>query len=295
MHQSNIKNAQLLHQGKVRDIYKHGENLLIIATDRISAFDYVMHETIPDKGIILNRLSTFWFNMLQNDIENHLITTKFDELPEELRGETSLKGRFMYVKNAQPLKVEAIVRGYITGSGWKSYQKDNTICGLKLPAGINESEKFPEPLYTPSTKADMGDHDENIDFEETCKILGRDIAEEVAEKSIALYKKACDFAETKGLILADTKLEFGIVDGKVILIDECFTPDSSRYWKMSDYEPGKPQNPYDKQVVRNYLLSTDWDRNSTPPHLPEAIINEARDRYLEVFEILTGSRDLDKD
>ncbi|MBF0273705.1 MAG: phosphoribosylaminoimidazolesuccinocarboxamide synthase [Nitrospinae bacterium] len=291
MHQSNIKNAKLLNRGKVRDIYQHGENLLIIATDRISAFDYVMAETVPDKGKILNTLSAFWFDKFKNDVENHIITTKFDELPDDLKSEEDdIDGRFMYVKKAEPLKIEAIVRGYITGSGWKSYQKDGVICGIKLKEGMKESEKFPKPLYTPSTKADQGLHDENISFEETIDIVGKEIAEKVAELAISLYTKANDYAVTKGLILADTKLEFGLMEEKLILIDECFTPDSSRYWIKADYEPGKPQDPYDKQVLRNYLLSTDWDRNSPPPPVPQEIINKARSRYLEVYEILTGTQ-----
>jgi len=289
MYESNLKSATLLNRGKVRDIYQHGENLLIIATDRISAFDYVMKEIVPDKGKILNTLSAFWFDTFSHEVENHIITTKLHELPQDLqKEEENLAGRFMYVKKAIPLKIEAIVRGYITGSGWKSYQKDGTICGIQIKKGMVESEQFPEPLYTPSTKAEQGLHDENISFEETINIVGKDIAEKVAELSINLYKKANEYALSKGLILADTKLEFGLYGEKLILIDECFTPDSSRYWNKNDYEPGKPQIPYDKQVLRNYLLSTDWDRNSPPPPVPQEIIQETKDRYTKVFEVLTG-------
>ncbi len=289
MYESHITSAVLLHRGKVRDIYKHRENLLIVATDRVSAFDFILHETIPDKGKILNGLSAFWFDLLKDDIENHIITTKAEELPDDLQADAdALEGRFMYVKKTEPVKVEAIVRGYITGSGWKSYQKEGAICGISLPEGLQESQAFSSPLFTPTTKADVGEHDENMTMKDVENLIGRERAHELQEVAIRLYKKATGYAETKGLILADTKLEFGIFENRMILIDECFTPDSSRYWFKEAYEPGKPQSPYDKQVIRDYLLSTDWDRKSPPPCLPEEIIEKARSRYLEVYRILTG-------
>ena len=289
MYKSNISSAKLLHRGKVRDIYEHGENLLIVATDRVSAFDFILHETIPDKGRILNALSAFWFDLLKDDVENHIITTNCKELPEELQAESSeLEGRFMYVKKTEPVKVEAIVRGYITGSGWKNYQQEGSICGISLPDGMKESERFSTPLFTPTTKAEVGDHDENMNMKEVENLIGKERAKELHETAVKLYNKANAFAETKGLILADTKLEFGIIEGRMILIDECFTPDSSRYWLQEEYAPGKPQNPYDKQVIRDYLLSTNWDRKSPPPHIPNEIIERARLRYLDVYQILTG-------
>lgn len=285
---TNLEGVKFLRSGKVRDIYEIEDYLLIIATDRVSAFDVVLPNGIPGKGRVLTQISLFWFNQVKDLVENHIVTANVDEFPETLRKyKEILEGRSMLVKKAKPLPVECIVRGYITGSGWKDYQKTGSVCGIKLPEGLVESQKLPEPIYTPSTKAEEG-HDINISFEETIEILGDETANRVKELTISIYKRASEIAEKKGIIIADTKMEFGFFDGKLILIDELLTPDSSRFWSMKDYAPGKPQDSYDKQIVRDYLLSIKWDKKPPAPTLPEDIVKKTAERYEEIFRILTS-------
>jgi phosphoribosylaminoimidazole-succinocarboxamide synthase len=279
---------KVFKKGKVRDVYETDDNLLLIVTDRISAFDYVLHEPIPKKGIFLTQISKFWFDYFQDLIPNHLISTNIEDFPEELHMYSDiLKGRTMLVKKAKPLPVECIVRGYISGSAWKSYNKDGTVCGISLSKGLKESEKFEEPLFTPSTKAETG-HDINISFNEMKELIGDEKAEEIKDISLEIYKKGAEFALKKGIIIADTKFEFGIYDDKIILIDEVLTPDSSRFWPADQYIQGKSQQSYDKQYVRDYLSSTGWDKNSSPPHLPDNVVVETENKYREAFEKITG-------
>lgn len=286
--ETNLEGVKFLRRGKVRDIYEVEDYLLIVATDRVSAFDVVLPTGIPGKGKILTQISLFWFNQVKDIIENHIVSADVDEFPEPVRKyKDILDGRSMLVKKAKPLPVECIVRGYITGSGWKDYQKTGMVCGIKLPEGLVESQKLPEPLYTPSTKAEHG-HDINISFEETIQILGEETAKKIKDFSIAIYKRASEIAEKKGIIIADTKMEFGFYDGKLILIDELLTPDSSRFWSMKEYSPGKPQDSYDKQIVRDYLLSINWDKKPPAPELPEEIVKKTQERYEEIFRILTS-------
>ena len=257
-------------RGKVRDIYDAGENLLMVATDRISAFDFILPDEIPFKGEVLNRISAFWFD-------------KFAEYRDYLAG------RAMLVKKAQTIPIECIVRGYLTGSGKKTYDENGTVCGIQLPEGLTEASKLPEPLFTPSTKAEIGDHDENISFERCCEIVGEDIATQIRDLSLKIYKAAAEYAATRGIIIADTKFEFGVIDGKVTLIDECLTPDSSRFWPAASYEEGKIQPSYDKQFVRNWLKAN-WDMTGETPHLPAEVIDGTSERYREAFQIITGSQ-----
>lgn len=278
---------KLAGRGKVRDIYDLGDKLLIVSTDRLSAFDVILPEGIEGKGKVLTRLSTFWFEKTKNIIDNHIITTNVDEMPEEVRKyKDVLEGRSMLVKKAVPLKAECVVRGYITGSGLKEYQKTGSVCGIKLPEGLREADKLPEPIFTPTTKADAG-HDESISFEEMSKIVGEDYAKQMRDYTIKIYKFASEFALSKGIIIADTKLEFGIYDGKVILIDEVLTPDSSRFWFADKYEPGKVQDSMDKQIVRNYLETLDWNKQAPGPVLPANISSDTSKRYNEIADLLT--------
>ncbi|GAQ94935.1 phosphoribosylaminoimidazole-succinocarboxamide synthase [Thermodesulfovibrio aggregans] len=286
--ETNIEGVKFLRRGKVRDIYEVGDYLLIVATDRVSAFDVVLPTGIPGKGKVLTQISLFWFNMVKDIIENHIVSANVDEFPEPLRKyKDILEGRSMLVKKAKPLPVECIVRGYITGSGWKDYQKTGMICGIKLPEGLVESQKLPEPIYTPSTKAEKG-HDINISFDETVKILGEEVAKKIKDISISIYKKASEIAEKKGIIIADTKMEFGFYNEQLILIDELLTPDSSRFWAVKNYVPGKPQDSYDKQIVRDYLISINWDKKPPAPPLPDEIVKKTAERYEEIFRILTS-------
>jgi len=286
--ETNFEGVKFLRKGKVRDIYEVNDYLLIVATDRVSAFDVVLPTGIPGKGMVLTQISLFWFNQVKDIIENHVVSANIEEFPESLiKYKDILEGRSMLVRKATPLPVECIVRGYITGSGWKDYQKTGMVCGIKLPSGLKESQKLPEPIFTPSTKADQG-HDINISFEETIKILGKETAEKIRNFAIAIYKKASEIAEKKGIIIADTKMEFGFYNGKIILIDELLTPDSSRFWSMKDYSPGKSQDSYDKQIVRDYLLSIKWDKKPPAPQLPEEIVKKTSERYEEIFKILTS-------
>ena len=285
---NDIEEAKLFHQGKVRDVFYYGKDFLIVATDRISAFDYVLGSVIPDKGRILHKLSMFWFDYVQNIIPNHIITGDFKNFPEELKKYDFLRDRAMIVKKAKRIDIECIVRGYLAGSGWKEYQKSQTVCGIKLPAGLKESSKLPEPIFTPSSKEEGGKHDENISFEETAKRIGDDLAAQISEVSITLYKKVSEFCLSRGIILADTKLEFGIYEDKLILIDEIFTPDSSRFWEKEKYQEGVSQDSLDKQYVRDYLEKIKWNKQPPVPSLPEDVIINTRAKYIEAYEKITG-------
>lgn len=277
-------------RGKVRDIYDAGENLLMVATDRISAFDFILPDEIPFKGEVLNRISAFWFDKFADIVPNHLVSIDPADFPEEFAEYRDyLAGRAMLVKKAQTIPIECIVRGYLTGSGKKTYDENGTVCGIQLPEGLTEASKLPEPLFTPSTKAEIGDHDENISFERCCEIVGEDIATQIRDLSLKIYKAAAEYAATRGIIIADTKFEFGVIDGKVTLIDECLTPDSSRFWPTASYEEGKIQPSYDKQFVRNWLKAN-WDMTGETPHLPAEVIDGTSERYREAFQIITGSQ-----
>lgn len=277
-------------RGKVRDIYDAGENLLMVATDRISAFDFILPDEIPFKGEVLNRISAFWFDKFADIVPNHLVSIDPADFPEEFAEYRDyLAGRAMLVKKAQTIPIECIVRGYLTGSGKKTYDENGTVCGIQLPEGLTEASKLPEPLFTPSTKAEIGDHDENISFERCCEIVGEDIATQIRDLSLKIYKAAAEYAATRGIIIADTKFEFGVIDGKVTLIDECLTPDSSRFWPAASYEESKIQPSYDKQFVRNWLKAN-WDMTGETPHLPAEVIDGTSERYREAFQIITGSQ-----
>lgn len=277
-------------RGKVRDIYDAGENLLMVATDRISAFDFILPDEIPFKGEVLNRISAFWFDKFADIVPNHLVSIDPADFPEEFAEYRDyLAGRAMLVKKAQTIPIECIVRGYLTGSGKKTYDENGTVCGIQLSEGLTEASKLPEPLFTPSTKAEIGDHDENISFERCCEIVGDDIATQIRDLSLKIYKAAAEYAATRGIIIADTKFEFGVIDGKVTLIDECLTPDSSRFWPAASYEEGKIQPSYDKQFVRNWLKAN-WDMTGETPHLPAEVIDGTSERYREAFQIITGSQ-----
>ena len=277
-------------RGKVRDIYDAGENLLMVATDRISAFDFILPDEIPFKGEVLNRISAFWFDKFADIVPNHLVSIEPADFPEEFAEYRDyLAGRAMLVKKAQTIPIECIVRGYLTGSGKKTYDENGTVCGIQLPEGLTEASKLPEPLFTPSTKAEIGDHDENISFERCCEIVGEDIAAQIRDLSLKIYKAAAEYAATRGIIIADTKFEFGVIDGKVTLIDECLTPDSSRFWPAASYEEGKLQPSYAKQFVRNWLKAN-WDMTGETPHLPAEVIDGTSERYREAFQIITGSQ-----
>lgn len=277
-------------RGKVRDIYDAGENLLMVATNRISAFDFILPDEIPFKGEVLNRISAFWFDKFADIVPNHLVSIDPADFPEEFAEYRDyLAGRAMLVKKAQTIPIECIVRGYLTGSGKKTYDENGTVCGIQLPEGLTEASKLPEPLFTPSTKAEIGDHDENISFERCCEIVGEDIATQIRDLSLKIYKAAAEYAATRGIIIADTKFEFGVIDGKVTLIDECLTPDSSRFWPAASYEEGKIQPSYDKQFVRNWLKAN-WDMTGETPHLPAEVIDGTSERYREAFQIITGSQ-----
>ncbi len=282
-----LPDLKLLRRGKVRDIYEIGDYLLIIATDRVSAFDVVLPDPIPDKGMVLTQISIYWFNQMKDIIDNHIVATDVRDYPELLhKYKDILEGRSMLVKKARPLPVECIVRGYLSGSGWKEYKEKGTICGIRLPEGLVESSRLEEPLFTPSTKAEEG-HDINITFEEMEEITGRDLAQRLRDITLRVYKKARDMAEKKGIIIADTKMEFGLCNGDLILIDELLTPDSSRFWSIRDYQPGRPQDSYDKQIVRDYLISINWDKKPPAPSLPSEIIKKTSERYREILKILT--------
>ncbi|MBN2059325.1 MAG: phosphoribosylaminoimidazolesuccinocarboxamide synthase [Deltaproteobacteria bacterium] len=292
--ESDFRDLKLVKRGKVRDVYEVNGKYLIVASDRMSAFDVVMNDPIPDKGKILTAISIFWFNELKSVVENHLISSDPNEYPEPAKKyKDKLEGRSMLVKKAEPLIVECIVRGYISGSGWAEYKSKGTVCGIALPKGLKESEKLPEPIFTPSTKAEKGIHDENITFEKVIDLIGEKLSNQVRELSLKIYEFGRDFAGEKGIIIADTKFEFGIYNDKLILIDEVLTPDSSRFWPMDRYKPGGAQQSFDKQFLRDYLNGLDWPKQPPPPRLPPEIVEKTRARYLEALERITG-KDLDR-
>lgn len=276
-------------QGKVRDIYDCGDALLMVASDRISAFDFILPDEIPFKGEILSRISAFWFDRFKDITPNHLISMDPTDYPEEFQPYVDyLRGRSMLVRKAQTVPIECIVRGYLTGSGKKTYDADGTVCGIKLPDGLTEASKLPEPIFTPSTKAELGEHDENISFERCEDLVGTETAALLRDCSLTLYQAAADYAATRGIIIADTKFEFGYIDGKLILIDECLTPDSSRFWPAAGYEPGKVQPSYDKQYVRDWLKAN-WDMQGAAPHLPAEVIKGTSERYQEAYKQIVGT------
>lgn len=275
-------------QGKVRDLYDLGDKLLLVASDRISAFDYILEDEIPYKGQVLTQLSCFWFDLLSDVVDNHLISADVADLPEQFKPYSDyLAGRFMLVKKADMFPVECIVRGYLTGSGLKDYQVTGAVCGIKLPEGLVNSSKLPEAIFTPSTKAEIGDHDENISFDRCVEIIGEENATAIRDLTLAVYNRAADHARDRGIIIADTKFEFGVVDGKIILGDEVLTPDSSRFWSADTYKVGEEQPSFDKQFVRNWL-NANWDRTGNPPRLPEDIIKKTSEKYIQAYEIITG-------
>ncbi len=286
-----IKDVPLFRKGKVRDVFDLGDKLLFVATDRISAFDVVMQNGIPEKGKVLNMISAFWFDYTKDIIGNHMVTVDVGEMikaePRLRSYRDELEGRSMLVRKAQPIMAECVVRGYLSGSGWKDYQKTCKICGIELPRGLAESDKLPEPIFTPSTKAEIG-HDINISQEELRKQVGDKAFDALKEKSVAIYKKAAGYAESKGIIIADTKFEFGTSGGKMILMDEVLTPDSSRFWPKDEYKPGGPQKSFDKQFVRDYLQTLEWDKTPPGPELPEKIVQRTMEKYLQAYRVLTG-------
>ncbi|HEY5038983.1 MAG TPA: phosphoribosylaminoimidazolesuccinocarboxamide synthase [bacterium] len=290
--QTNIPGAPAPKRGKVRDIYDLGDKLLIVVTDRISAFDVVMPNGIPDKGVVLNQISAYWFKQVEGLIPNHLISTDISTLPEAFqKAKDQLVNRSMIVKKAKPLPAECIVRGYLSGSGLKEYQKTGKVSGIELPRGLTEASRLPEPLFTPSTKAEEG-HDLNISFEEMKKLLKDDtLSQKVKDVSLSIYKRGRDLADSKGIIIADTKFEFGLLDGNLILIDEVMTPDSSRFWPKNEYKEGVSQKSFDKQFVRDYLETLkDWDKTPPGPPLPEEIVRKTREKYVEAYERITGKK-----
>lgn len=287
--QTNFPKLKLFAKGKVRDIYEVGDNLLLVSTDRLSAFDVIMNQGIPYKGMVLTKISEFWFNYTKDIIPNHLITADVEKYPIECKEYTEdLRDRSMLVKKAKVVPIECIVRGYISGSGWNDYSKTGAISGITLPKGLLESEKFSEPIFTPSTKAEIGQHDENISAEEATKIVDKDTFNKVKEATIKIYKKSSEYALTKGIIIADTKFEFGKVKDQIILVDEVLTPDSSRFWPLDKYEKGRGQESYDKQFVRDYLLSIKFNKQPPPPPLPEDIIQKTSEKYFDIYKKLTG-------
>ncbi len=287
--QTNCPELNLVNRGKVRDIYDLGEHLLIVTSDRISAFDVIMDEGIPQKGYVLTQISKFWFEQMTDIIPHHLIATDVDDFPaitHQYRDQ--LEGRSMLAKKAQPLPIECIVRGYLSGSGWKEYQQLGSLCSIQLPKGLVQSDKLPETLFTPSTKAELGEHDENISFEQAAELCGTEIAEQVRDISIKIYERARDLAATKGLIIADTKFEFGLIDDQLIWIDEALTPDSSRFWPKDQYKPGSAQPSFDKQFLRDYLETLDWGKQAPAPKLPAEIVRKTGEKYLEALKRLTA-------
>ncbi len=284
-----FKTLKLKGRGKVRDIYDLGDRLLIVATDRMSAFDVVMPNPIPDKGRILTQLSRFWFDLTKDLVPNHVLSTEVGDYPKECQPyQEMLRGRSMLVVKTEVLPVECVIRGYLSGSGWEEYQKTGEVCGITLPKGLWESSKLEEPIFTPATKAEIGLHDENITFEKVEKTIGKDLAQKVKSLSLAIYKKARDFADQRGILISDTKMEFGVKSEKLFLIDELLTPDSSRFWPKDEYQPGGPQKSFDKQFLRDYLLTIRWNKNPPAPQLPEEIVKKTREKYLEAYERLVG-------
>jgi phosphoribosylaminoimidazole-succinocarboxamide synthase len=288
--QLDLPGVKKLKSGKVREVFDLGDKLLFVASDRISAFDVIMPNGIPRKGEVLTQISYFWFAQTESFQPNHLLSRANEPLPENLKPfADKIARRSMIVKKAQPLAIECVVRGYLVGSGWKEYQKSQTVCGIKLPAGLKESSELPEPIFTPATKAETG-HDENISFDEARKIVGDEIAEQARAASLKIYNFARDYARKRGIIIADTKFEFGLFDGKLILIDEVLTPDSSRFWPADKYQPGRGQPSFDKQFVRDYLETLDWNKTPPGPKLPDDVVAKTSATYLEAYEKLTGKK-----
>jgi phosphoribosylaminoimidazole-succinocarboxamide synthase len=287
--QTDFKDLRLFRRGKVRDVYEVGDRLLMIATDRVSAFDVVLPTPIPMKGAVLTQLSRFWFRMMEDIVPNHLIATEVDEFPEELRPyRNTLKMRSMLVAKAEIFPIECVARGYITGSGWKEYQENGAVCGIQLPRGLRECDRLPELIFTPATKAETG-HDENISFERMVGIVGADIAERLRDLTFRIYRRAADYALQKGIILADVKFEFGLHEGRIVVCDEILTPDASRFWPLASYRPGGPQPSFDKQFVRDYLEKIRFNKQPPGPELPEAVVRGTSEKYLEAYRLLTGS------
>lgn len=290
--ETDLPGLKLINRGKVRDIYDLNDKILLIASDRISAYDVIMPNPVPGKGEILTRISLFWFKIMEDIVSNHLISSNVEEYPESCKPYADvLNGRSMLVKKAKPLPIECVVRGYISGSGWKSYQDSGEVCGIKLPAGLKESDQLAEPIFTPSTKEELGAHDINIDFNEAINLIGADLAEQVKDLSLSIYKKGALLAAEKGIIIADTKFEFGMIDDQLILIDEVLTPDSSRFWPKQTYQPGGPQNSFDKQYLRDYLTSIKWDKSPPAPNLPDEVIQKTYQKYMEALTSLTSLTD----
>jgi phosphoribosylaminoimidazole-succinocarboxamide synthase len=286
--QTDFSDLKLHARGKVRDLYVLDGQLLFVATDRISAFDYVLETGIPEKGRVLTQLSLFWFDFLKDTVNNHLITANVEQYPAPLNKHAEqLRGRSMLVTRAKMVEIECVARGYLSGSGWKEYQQTGAVCGIKLPAGLRESDKLPQPIFTPATKALSG-HDENISFEEMCKVTGRELAEQLRDLTLAIYKKAADYAATQGIIIADTKFEFGHTDRGLVLADEVLTPDSSRFWPADKYQPGRAQESYDKQFVRDYLESVKWNKQPPAPALPEEVARKTSEKYIQAYKVLAG-------
>lgn len=289
--QTYLPSVSLKARGKVRDIYDLGEHLLLVATDRLSAFDVILPQGIPHKGRVLTQISAFWFQQMSDIIPHHVVTTNIDDYPAACRPyRDQLEGRSMLVHKTQPLPIECVVRGYLAGSAWNEYQNTGAICGIKLPGGLIESSKLDQPIFTPATKAEMGQHDENIAFDRVAALVGREYADRLRDISIAVYRHAQALAESKGIIIADTKMEFGLKDGKLMLIDELLTPDSSRFWPMASYKPGSSQPSFDKQFVRDYLISIQWNKQPPAPDLPDDVVQTTSQKYLEAYERLTGSK-----
>ena len=287
--ETDFPSLNLIQRGKVRDMYDLGDAYLMVATDRMSAFDVVMPDPIPDKGIVLTQISLFWFEIMASLVENHVITADVNQYPDTCNPyRADLQDRSILIKKTKPLPVECVVRGYITGSGWKSYQRDGSVCGIKLPKGLVESDQLPEPIFTPSTKEEQGKHDINIDFDEMAKRVGAPVAEQARDLSLAIYKKGAQIAAEKGILIADTKFEFGLLDGQLILIDEVLTPDSSRFWPKASYKPGGSQKSFDKQYLRDFLLTLDWDKTPPGPKLPQVVIDNTRSKYVEALTLLSG-------
>jgi len=288
LRETNLTDIGTPKRGKVRDVYDLGDKLLIVASDRLSAFDVVLPTGIPDKGKVLTKLSVFWFALMEGIVKNHILEVDVDNYPDALRKyDDALRDRSMLVKKAKVVPVECVVRGYLSGSGWSDYKKTGSVCGIELPRGLVESSKLEQPIFTPTTKAEEG-HDMSISFEELVGIVGESLSTKLRDLSIKVYEKGCEIAERKGIIIADTKFEFGMLGDEIIIVDEILTPDSSRFWSKKFYKPGGAQDSYDKQIVRDYLNTLDWDKTYPGPELPETIADKARARYIEILEILTG-------
>ncbi|MBS3754692.1 MAG: phosphoribosylaminoimidazolesuccinocarboxamide synthase [Desulfobacterales bacterium] len=290
--ETQFESMSVFKRGKVRDIYDLGDTLLMVATDRISAFDVIMSDPVPEKGCILTRISLFWFEVMESIISNHVITSDVNEYPEVCQPyRQELEGRSMLVKKTEPLPVECVVRGYISGSGWKAYQETGEICGIELPDGLRESDPLPEPIFTPSTKAELGEHDVNIPFEQVKEMIGAERAEQIRDISLQIYRRGAELAEKSGILIADTKFEFGVEENGLLLIDEILTPDSSRFWPKATYQPGGPQESFDKQYLRDYLNSVDWDKMPPAPPLPREVIENTKKKYEEALQGLVSQAD----